>query len=169
MAKAANNAFLDRPAARALAALVFVAAAGFLTYYERDRLFGSGPADAAAAADDPFVQCFAERAAQIDQMVTDKVVSADQAAQFKGRAEAMCRAQTKGAGGPPGGAGGRGACALLASARAGNPGFSLLGRYPASGSLDPRNKCGGDGERLKGMKLGEGRSAPGRPMLRDAR
>ena len=107
MAKAANGAFLDRPAARALAALVFVAAAGFLTYYERDRLFGGGPADVTAAADDPFVQCFAERAAQIDQMVADKTISADQAAQFKGRAEAMCRAQTKGAGGPPGGAGGR--------------------------------------------------------------
>lgn len=103
MAKAANGAFLDRPAARALAALVVVLAAGFLTYYERDRLFGGGPAGAGAAAADPFAQCFTERAAQIDQMVQDKVVSADQAAQFKGRAEAMCRAQNQGAGGPPGG------------------------------------------------------------------
>lgn len=107
MAQAANRAFLDRPAARALAALVFVAAAGFLAYYERDRLFGGGPAAVGAAADDPFARCFAEEAAKIDQMVKDKVVSAEQAVQFKGRAEARCRAQTKGAGGPPGGAGGR--------------------------------------------------------------
>lgn len=109
MAQAANGAFIDRPAARALAALVFVGAAAFLGYYERDRLFGSGGAaeGQAGAANDPFALCFAERAAQIDQMVKDKVVSAAQAADFKGRAEAMCRAQTKGAGGPPGGAGGR--------------------------------------------------------------
>lgn len=107
MAGSADGAFLDRPAARALAALVFVAAAGFLAYYERDRLFGDSPAETAAAADDPFVRCLAERAAPIEQMVQDKVVSAEQAAQFKARAEAMCRAQTPGAGGPPGGAGGR--------------------------------------------------------------
>jgi hypothetical protein len=106
MAVTAKGAFLDRPAARALAALVFVTAAGFLAYYERDRLFGGGPVEG-GGEDDPFVQCFTERAAQIDQMVKEKVVSADQAAQFKGRAEAMCRAQTPGAGGPPGGAGGR--------------------------------------------------------------
>jgi epoxyqueuosine reductase len=34
----------------------------------------------------------------------------------------------------------------------GNPGFSLLGKHPANGSLAPRNKCGGDGLRKLGLR-----------------
>ncbi|KZD05814.1 hypothetical protein [Oceanibaculum pacificum] len=103
---AAHRSFLDRPAARALAGCVFIGAFGLLGFLYRDMIFGpSAAAVAAANADDPFARCFAERAGQIDQMVKDGMVKPEQAEQFKGRAEAMCRAQTKdGAGGPPGGA-----------------------------------------------------------------
>lgn len=100
-----QRGFIDRPAARILAGCVFLGAFGLLGFLYRDMIFGpSAAAVAAANADDPFVQCFAERSGQIDQMVKDGMVKPEQADQFRGRAEAMCRSQTGGrAGGPPGG------------------------------------------------------------------
>ena len=86
--------FLDRPIARALAGLVFLACLAVLVYLERERLWQVADQ---SAADDPVARCFAERAEDIDQMVADNVIDEAQAEQFKSRAEAMCRATAEGA------------------------------------------------------------------------
>jgi hypothetical protein len=86
---AAARSFLDRPLARGLAGLVFLACVAGLAWLERDRLF---PPEGAAAADDPVAACFSERAAEIDGMLAEGLVEAPQAELFKARAEAMCRA-----------------------------------------------------------------------------
>jgi hypothetical protein len=99
-----RRSFLDRPLARMIAVAIFVACAASLGYLERARVWP--PSAEQAASDDPFARCYAERAAQIDQMLADGLIQGDQAAQFKSRAEAMCRAQFQGPGGggppPPG-------------------------------------------------------------------
>ena len=90
--KAAQNAaFLDRPAARGVAALVLLLVAASLAWIHRDDLFP--PEQAAVPADDPVALCLAQRAADIDKMLADGVIQADQAALFKSRAEALCQAQ----------------------------------------------------------------------------
>jgi hypothetical protein len=101
MAFRPRRAFLDRPIARVLADVVCLGCIAALAYLERDRLWQTGPDR--SAADDPFARCFAERAAQIDRMRTEGTIEAAQAELFKTRAEAMCRAETEGAGGgaPP--------------------------------------------------------------------
>jgi hypothetical protein len=107
--------FLDRPIARGLAALVLIGSIAALAYLERDRL---GWAEAeGSAADDPFARCFAERSAQIDRMQDEGVIEAAQAALFKTRAEAMCRAQTEGGGRAPLGGAAPGAPELRSGAR----------------------------------------------------
>lgn len=53
------------------------------------------------AADDPVALCLAERAKGIDEMVTQGTISTAQAAQFKGRAEALCVSQHGPGNGPP--------------------------------------------------------------------
>jgi hypothetical protein len=88
--------FLDRPAARVLAAVVCLGCVTALVYLERERLWR--PVAGGTAADDPFTRCFAERAAQIDRMQEEGVVEPAQAELFKTRAEAMCRAETAGPG-----------------------------------------------------------------------
>jgi hypothetical protein len=98
MPRAQRRPFLDRPVARVLAALVFVGCLAALLYLERGRLWHAADQ---TAADDPFARCFAERAAQIDRMQDQGVIEAPQAALFKSRAEAMCRAETEGQGGAP--------------------------------------------------------------------
>jgi hypothetical protein len=85
--------FLDRPSARVLAGVVCLGCVAALAWLERER-FWPNP----GATDDPFTRCFAERAAQIDQMRTDGLIQAAQAELFKTRAEAMCRAETAGPG-----------------------------------------------------------------------
>ena len=55
--------FLDRPAARVLAAAVCLGCVAALAWLERDRIWPTR-----SAANDPFARCFAERAAQIDRM-----------------------------------------------------------------------------------------------------
>jgi hypothetical protein len=87
---------LDRPMARVLAAVVFLACVAALVYLERERLWQAA-ADQ-SAADDPFGRCFAERAAEIDRMVAENLIEEAQAALFKTRAEAMCRATNEGSG-----------------------------------------------------------------------
>jgi hypothetical protein len=93
------RSFLDRPLARGLAGVLFVACVAALAWLERDRLF---PPEGAAAADDPVAACFAERAAEIDGMVAEGLIEAPQAELFKTRAEAMCRATAGGAAPGPG-------------------------------------------------------------------
>jgi hypothetical protein len=89
--------FLDRPIARGLALLVLLACLAGLAWLERERWL---PSESSAAAEDPAALCFAERAAEIDGMLAEGLIEAQQADAFKSRAEAMCRATTEG--GAPG-------------------------------------------------------------------
>ena len=114
MARAQRH-FLDRPTARALAGLVFIGCIAALAYLERDRLWRT--AAGGSAADDPFTRCIAERAAQIDRIQDEGVIEAAQAALFKTRAEAMCRAETEGGGSAPLGGAAPGAPELRSGAR----------------------------------------------------
>jgi len=86
--------FLDRPIARGLALLVLLACLAGLAWLERERWL---PSESSAAAEDPAALCFAERAAEIDNMLDEGVIVASQAELFKTRAEAMCRATAAGA------------------------------------------------------------------------
>ncbi|HET6519671.1 MAG TPA: hypothetical protein VFG47_07595 [Geminicoccaceae bacterium] len=101
--EAGSPSFLDRPLARAIALACFGLCAAALVYIHRDDIWPQPAAQAGADPDDPVVRCFAERSAQIDDMVGEGVIGAEQATLFKSRAEALCRAQEGGAGaGPPG-------------------------------------------------------------------
>lgn len=82
---------LDRPAARLVAVAVALAALGALAVIHRADLSAwvAGPA---AVADDPVARCVAGHHATIDKGVSDGVFKAEQAALFKSRAEALCRA-----------------------------------------------------------------------------
>jgi hypothetical protein len=85
--------FLDRPAARLIALAVALLCVAVLAWVHRADLF---PASLAPElADDPFARCFAERAAEIDDMLDEGSIDRERASLFKGRAEAMCRAQTQ--------------------------------------------------------------------------
>lgn len=86
--------FLDRPAARLVALGVALLCVAVLAWLHRADLF---PARfAPEAADDPFAQCFAERAAEIDGMLAEGLIDQPRVDLFKARAEAMCRAETQG-------------------------------------------------------------------------
>ncbi len=91
--------FLDRPAARLCALGVALLMAAALAFMHRDDLFP--PERAAVDANDPVALCLAERAADIDRMVAEGTINAEQAALFKSRAEALCQAQLGGGSGPP--------------------------------------------------------------------
>ncbi|MGD1876837.1 MAG: hypothetical protein ACFB13_04965 [Kiloniellaceae bacterium] len=91
--------FLDRPAARVCAVGVALLMAAALAFMHRDDLFP--PEQAATNPDDPVVRCFAERAGDIDKMLEDGTINAQQATLFKTRAEALCQAQLGGGSGPP--------------------------------------------------------------------
>jgi hypothetical protein len=99
MARTPPRPFLDRPIARVLAAVVFLGSIAALAYLERERLWPGAPG--ATVADDRFARCFTERAGQIDQMLAEGLIQAAQAELLKTRADAMCRAETQGPGGPP--------------------------------------------------------------------
>jgi len=92
--------FLDRPIARICALGVALLMMAALAFMHRDDLF---PPEAAPglAADDPVALCLAQRAGDIDQMVADGTITADQGRLFKSRAEALCQAQVGGGSGPP--------------------------------------------------------------------
>ncbi len=96
MAAQRSAAFLDRPLARGLAALVLIACITLLAWIERARWLPGDP----VAALDPAAACLAERAAQIDGMLDDGVIEAGQAELFKSRAAAMCQSMQGGASGP---------------------------------------------------------------------
>lgn len=95
-----RQAFLDRPAARALALLVVILCGGLLAFLHRGELFHAGGssgderASEGVADADPAAPCITERFADIDGMVEEGVVDSTQASLFKERAEAMCRATT---------------------------------------------------------------------------
>jgi hypothetical protein len=91
--------FLDRPAARLCAVGVALLAAAALGVMHRDDLFP--PEQAAVNADDPVARCLAKRATDIDKMAADGTITAEQAALFKSRAEALCQDQVGGGSGPP--------------------------------------------------------------------
>lgn len=90
---APREPFLDRPVARLIALAVALVCVAVLAWLHRADFF---PAFAPEVADDPFARCFAERAAEIDGMVEERVIDEERAELFKGRAEAMCRAETGG-------------------------------------------------------------------------
>ncbi len=94
-----ESSALDRPAARVVAGLVFLAMLALLGWLHRDDLFP--PQAAPAAADDPVTLCLAARTADIDQMQQEGTITAEQAQLFTSRAEALCQAQAGGAGPVP--------------------------------------------------------------------
>lgn len=89
MVAADARPFLDRPLARGLAVLVFLACVAGLAWLERARLL---PPEGAAAAADPAAACLAERSAEIERMRSEGLIEAPQAELFTTRAAAMCRA-----------------------------------------------------------------------------
>lgn len=101
----AAKPFLDRAAARVLAALIIALCGSLLAYIHRDDLqsaFGWTDASATkAGSKDPALPCIEQRFAEINAMIDDGIVEASQAAIFKERAEAMCRATEGEGGGPP--------------------------------------------------------------------
>ena len=86
--------FLDRPLARFCAVGVALLMAAALTYMHRDDLFP--PEQAAVNPNDPVARCFAERAADVDALLAEGTINAQQAELFKRRAEALCQAQVGG-------------------------------------------------------------------------
>ncbi len=101
----AKTPFLDRPAARILAALVILLCGALLAYLHRDDVRPAlGLTETSledGAPDDPAAPCIEKRFSEIDAMIDDGIVKAEQAAMFKQRAEAMCRATEGQGGGPP--------------------------------------------------------------------
>jgi hypothetical protein len=95
MAAEARPAFLDRPLARGLAALVFLGCLAALAWLERARLLAPE-----VAADDPVALCMAERAAQIDELVSQGRIESGQAQQLKSRTGEMCAGAGAAAGAP---------------------------------------------------------------------
>jgi hypothetical protein len=78
----------------AVALLVLLACLTGLAWLERERWL---PARTATMAEDPVALCLAARAAEIDSMLADGLIAAQQAAAFKSRTEAMCRTTAAGA------------------------------------------------------------------------
>lgn len=91
--------FLDRPPARFCAVGVALLMAGALGFMHRDDLFAPEPA--AVSADDPVARCLGERAIDIDKMAAEGTITAEQAALFKSRAEALCQSQVGGGNSAP--------------------------------------------------------------------
>ena len=90
---------LDGRPARAVALLVAAAVAALLAYIKWDDFFP--PERTASPEEAAFLQCMAERAAGIEEMVRQQAITAEQESLFRGRAEALCRAQAGPSGPPP--------------------------------------------------------------------
>jgi hypothetical protein len=94
-----SRSWLDGLSARIVALLVAAASGGVLAYLHRNELFSTplklSPEEAA------FKQCMGPRLADIDEMVRQKIITADQETLFRERAEALCRAQSAPSGPPP--------------------------------------------------------------------
>lgn len=85
-----GEAFLDRPAARAIAVVCFLLAAGALAYIHREDLFGDSGQSASDAA---VAACLQQRAADVDRLVREGAMTAEKAAAFRARLEPVCRAE----------------------------------------------------------------------------
>ena len=90
---------LDGAAARLSALGVILLVLAALAWIHWERIFP--PAAQPLAADDPAALCYVERAADIEAMEAEGSISAEQAALFKSRAEAFCRAQAGQTSAPP--------------------------------------------------------------------
>ncbi len=97
--RAPRTAFLDRPIARLVALGILVLVLAAIAGVHREALFP--PDTASVASGDPAAPCIAERVAGIDAMADEGTIDASQAALFKSRAEALCRAQAGQTGAPP--------------------------------------------------------------------
>ena len=83
---------------RVLALAVLLGAIGLVALWHRDDLW---PAPAAAPTVPPELQaCLDERLGQVEALRAEGTITAEQAGQFAGRAEALCRSQF-GDTGPP--------------------------------------------------------------------
>ncbi|MGI9452419.1 MAG: hypothetical protein ACR2QH_17530 [Geminicoccaceae bacterium] len=91
MAGPDRRSFLDRPAARVLALMVFLVCVASLVYLHRNDIFPKPDNVAATAGGDPAAPCIEERFADIEKMLTDGTIENPQAELFRQRAEAMCR------------------------------------------------------------------------------
>jgi len=89
-----SDAFLDRPIARVLAALILALSVAALLTIHWERLFPPEITAEEVDPNDPFAVCFAKAQADINGMVADGLVPQAQAALFVTRAEGRCRAQT---------------------------------------------------------------------------
>ncbi len=78
---------LDRPLARIVAGLCFIASAGALAYLHRGDLFPPKP-----AINDALAACIDKEALQIDTMLRGNLIDAAAATLFRRRAEARCAA-----------------------------------------------------------------------------
>lgn len=91
MSASGAESFLDRPLARLAALGVAGVTIALLLYINRaDLLPGAEPELSPAEA--AYRACVTERHGQIDGMIAEGVVNESQAASFKARAEALCRA-----------------------------------------------------------------------------
>lgn len=97
---ARNGAFLDRPAARLGAVVVFLLCAAALVYIHRNDLWPA-PKVAAGGGGDPIALCMRDRLAVIDDQLREGVLTPEQAALFRTRVDALCQAQNRR--GAPGG------------------------------------------------------------------
>lgn len=88
---AESPSVLDRPAARLAALAVAAAAAGVLLAMHWEDIFP--PERPAAAGTAAFRACLEARVDDVEGMLDEGVIDEGQAARFRGRAEAYCRAQ----------------------------------------------------------------------------
>jgi len=89
-----DGAFLDRPAARLWAIVVFVLCAAALLYIHRNDL-SPAPKVEAGGGDDPIALCMRDRLAVIDGQLRDGVLKPEQADLFRTRVDALCQAQNR--------------------------------------------------------------------------
>jgi hypothetical protein len=85
--------FLDRPAARFVAGLVALLALAAIGYLSRERLFETGRAPAAAAANPEFILCRDQRLGHVRQMLQEGVIDEQKLEEFSQRAISYCAAQ----------------------------------------------------------------------------
>jgi len=95
-----DSAFLDRPAARAVALVVFALCAASLVYIDRKDIWPA-PKVEAGGGGDPIALCMRDRLAVIDAQLRDGVLKPAQAELFRTRVDALCQAQNR-RGGPEG-------------------------------------------------------------------
>ena len=95
--------FLDQPLARWLAALVLLLCGLCLGYIHRDDVLRVAGLEEVATevSTDPATVCIEQRFAEVDGMIEEGVVGAEQADTFKERAEAMCHATVGNTGAAP--------------------------------------------------------------------